>query len=170
VLTLNGVSKAYAMTGWRLGYAAGPADLIAAMAVVQSQSTSNACSISQAAAVEALDGPQDSVQERCAILESRRDFIFQAMAAIPGLRAIKPSGAFYLFVDAGRLLGKMTPLGASVGNDVEFCRHLLDERGVATIPGSCFGLDGYFRLSFASSMDELERGAKLIAEFCAELR
>lgn len=168
-LTLNGVSKAYAMTGWRLGYAGGPAELIAAMAVVQSQSTSNACSISQAAAVEALLGPQDSVAERRLTFQQRRDFIWQALRDVPGLQATKPSGAFYLFVNCAPALGRKTRAGVPIRDDGDFCRQLLEEADVAVIPGSGFGADGYFRLSFASSMAELERGAARIAQFCGDL-
>ncbi len=159
ILTVNGVSKAYAMTGWRIGYAAGPKELIAAMAVVQSQSTSCPSSISQAAAVAALTGPQDLLAERRNSFQARRDFVVAALNAIPGLSCRKPEGAFYTFASCAGL----------TSDDAAFARHLLETAGVAVVPGSAFGLAPYFRISYATGMGELQEACRRIAVACGRL-
>lgn len=169
ILTVNGVSKAYAMTGWRIGYAAGPAPLIKAMAVVQSQSTSCPSSISQAAAVAALNGPQDFLADRTASFRARRDFVVAALNAIPGIRCPVPDGAFYTFANIAGLLGKRTPQGAVLATDRDFCAWLLDHAHVATVPGAAFGLSPYFRISYATSQAELAEALGRIGRAVAEL-
>ncbi len=168
-LTVNGVSKSYAMTGWRIGYGAGPKDLIAAMAVVQSQSTSNACSISQAAAVEALNGPQDIVSQWRRAFQRRRDFVVDRLNAIEGIVCPKPEGAFYTFASCAGLLGRRTPDGRRIESDSDFCRYLLDACDVAVVPGSCFGLAPYFRISYAASDSDLKEACDRLARGCAAL-
>jgi aspartate aminotransferase len=168
-LTVNGVSKAYAMTGWRIGYAGGPRELIQAMAVVQSQSTSCPSSVSQAAAVEALTGPQEIVAERCASFQRRRDLVVDALNAIPGLQCRKPEGAFYTFASCAGVLGRHTRDGQRIESDADFCRYLLQAHDVAVVPGSCFGLAPFFRISYATSELQLESACARIARACAEL-
>lgn len=163
-LTINGVSKAYAMTGWRLGYAGGPKALIQAMASVQSQVTSCPCSVSQAAAIAALDGPQDIVRERCELFRERRDLVVDALNAVPGLSARRPEGAFYVYASCAGILGRRTPNGAVIDSDTAFARYLMDEGGVAVVPGSAFGLAPYFRVSYATSHEVLEEACRRIAE------
>jgi len=168
-LTVNGVSKAYAMTGWRIGYAGGPRELIQAMAVVQSQSTSCPSSVSQAAAVEALTGPQEIVAERCASFQRRRDLVVEALNVIPGLECRKPEGAFYTFASCAGVLGRHTRSGLRLETDADFCRYLLQEHDVAVVPGSCFGLAPFFRISYATSELQLNAACARIAKACAEL-
>jgi aspartate aminotransferase len=168
-LTVNGVSKAYAMTGWRIGYAGGPRALIQAMAVVQSQSTSCPSSVSQAAAVEALTGPQEIVAERCASFQQRRDLVVDALNAIPGLQCRKPEGAFYTFASCAGVLGRHTRDGQRIETDADFCRYLLQAHDVAVVPGSCFGLAPFFRISYATSELQLESACARIAKACAVL-
>ncbi|MGJ7493264.1 pyridoxal phosphate-dependent aminotransferase [Variovorax sp. ZT4R33] len=168
-LTVNGVSKAYAMTGWRLGYGAGPRALIAAMAVVQSQTTSCPSSISQAAAIEALTGPQDLVAARRADFQARRDFVVAALNGAPGLRCRVPEGAFYTYASCAGALGKHTRSGTLLQTDGDFCRYLLQDFEVAMVPGSVFGLAPYFRISYATSMAQLEEACARIAAACAAL-
>ena len=163
-LTINGVSKAYAMTGWRLGYAGGPKALIQAMASVQSQVTSCPCSVSQAAAIAALDGPQDIVHERCELFRERRDLVVDALNAVPGLSARRPEGAFYVYASCAGVLGRRTPNGEVIDSDTAFARYLMDEGGVAVVPGSAFGLAPYFRVSYATSREVLEEACRRIAE------
>lgn len=163
-LTINGVSKAYAMTGWRLGYAGGPRALIQAMASVQSQVTSCPCSVSQAAAIAALDGPQDIVHERCELFRERRDLVVDALNAVPGLSARRPEGAFYVYASCAGVLGRRTPNGEVIDSDTAFTRYLMDEGGVAVVPGSAFGLAPYFRVSYATSREVLEEACRRIAE------
>ncbi|MXS20330.1 MULTISPECIES: pyridoxal phosphate-dependent aminotransferase [Pseudomonas] len=163
-LTINGVSKAYAMTGWRLGYAGGPKALIQAMASVQSQVTSCPCSVSQAAAIAALDGPQDIVRERCALFRERRDLVVDALNAVPGLSARRPEGAFYVYASCAGVLGRRTPNGEVIDSDTTFARYLMDEGGVAVVPGSAFGLAPYFRVSYATSREVLKEACRRIAE------
>ncbi len=163
-LTINGVSKAYAMTGWRLGYAGGPKALIQAMASVQSQVTSCPCSVSQAAAIAALDGPQDIVHERCKLFRERRDLVVDALNAVPGLSARRPEGAFYVYASCAGVLGRRTPNGEVIDSDTAFTRYLMDEGGVAVVPGSAFGLAPYFRVSYATSREVLEEACRRIAE------
>jgi aspartate aminotransferase len=168
-LVINGGSKAYAMTGWRLGYGAGPRELISAMTVVQSQSTSNPCSISQAAALEALTGPQQFLAERRDSFCLRRNFVVDALNAIPGLSCRKPEGAFYAFASCEGVLGARTPAGEILHTDRDFCQWLLETAYVAMVPGAAFGLSPYFRISYATSMAELEQAMHRIAMACATL-
>ena len=163
ILTVNGVSKAYAMTGWRIGYAGGPRDLISAMAVVQSQSTSCPSSVSQAAAVAALNGPQAIVRERCTAFQARRDFLVATLNRIPGLVCPVPEGAFYTFVNCAGLIGRTTPDGRRLDRDTDVAEYLLRQVGVAVVPGSAFGLAPYFRISYATSLPELEEACRRIA-------
>lgn len=169
VLTVNGVSKAYSMTGWRIGYAGGPKALIAAMATIQSQTTSNPCAISQAAAVAALDGPIDFLAERNEVFRQRRDLCLEAFNNTPGLECRRPEGAFYLFPACSALFGRKTPSGVVLTNDVEVCQYLLEAAQVAVVPGSAFGLEGYFRISFATSTALLEQACARIKAACEQL-
>ena len=164
-LTMNGVSKSYAMTGWRIGYAAGPKEIIKAISKIQSQSTSNPSSISQAAAVEALNGTQDFIQERSNAFKERRDFVVNSLNNIKGISCLKPSGAFYVFPSCKKLLGKKTKLKT----DKDFVEKLLEEALVAVVQGSAFGLNGYFRISYATSMDNLKKALERIKSFCESL-
>ena len=164
-LTMNGVSKSYSMTGWRIGYGAGPKDIIKAMAKIQSQSTTNPSSISQAAAVEALNGVQDFIKTRSDSFKERRDFVVESLNNIPGLSCLKPNGAFYVFPNCKKLLGKKTKLKT----DKDFVEKLLEESLVAVVQGSAFGLDGYFRISYATSMDNLKKALDRIKSFCEKL-
>ena len=168
-LTVNGVSKAYAMTGWRIGYGAGPRDLIAAMAVVQSQSTSCPSSVSQAAAIEALTGSQDFIAARCADFQARRDLVVHALNVMPGLHCRRPEGAFYTYASCAGVLGRSTRRGMQLQTDADFCRYLLQDFEVAVVPGSVFGLAPYFRISYATSMDQLQEACARIAAACAAL-
>ncbi|MEM1049840.1 MAG: pyridoxal phosphate-dependent aminotransferase [Pseudomonadota bacterium] len=170
MLIVNGVSKAYAMTGWRLGYGAGPAPLIKAMAVVQGQATSGACSISQAAATAALNGNQDFLTERCASFRDRRDMMVAALNQSSGLSCQMPEGAFYLYPSCQGVLGLKTPAGDVLASDADFCAYLLDAHGVAVVPGRAFGLPGHFRLSYAYSKELLESAAASIRAACGALR
>ncbi len=169
-VVINGVSKTYAMTGWRIGYAAGPSDLIAAMETLQSQSTSNASSVSQAAALAALQGDQSFITDFLAIYRQRRDTALAHINAIPGLHCRAPGGAFYLFVNCGGLLGQITPQGQSLQSDVDVVLYLLDSVGVAMIPGSAYGVAPYFRMSIATRLEVIEEGCKRIAAAVAALR
>jgi aspartate aminotransferase len=168
-LVVNGVSKAYAMTGWRLGYGAGPAWLIRAMVKLQSQATSCPSSISQAAAVEALSGPQAVLAERRAIMEQRRDAIFEALAQIDGITAHRPEGALYLFCNCQGLVGRRRPDGGVIGDDGDVVAYLLEAAGVAVVPGGAYGLPGYFRLSFATRTEALLEGGRRIRQAVAAL-
>lgn len=157
------------MTGWRIGYAGGPKDLIAAMATIQSQTTSNPCAISQAAAVAALDGPIDFLAERNEVFRQRRDLCLDAFNATPGLACRRPEGAFYLFPSFTGLIGRKTPAGVELTNDVDVSRYLLDAARLAVVPGSAFGLEGYFRISFATSSALLEQACARIRKACEAL-
>lgn len=168
-LTVNGVSKAYAMTGWRVGYGGGPRELIAAMAVVQSQSTTNPSSVSQAAAIAALTGPQDILAERRDAFQRRRDFVVDELNAIEGVSCRRPEGAFYTFANCAGLIGRCTHDGMQIDSDSAFCRYLLERHDVAVVPGSCFGLAPYFRLSYATSDQNLREALGRIAKACREL-
>ena len=159
-VTINGVSKAYAMTGWRVGYAAGPTELIRAMAKIQSQSTTNACSVSQAAAVAALEGDQSPVRRMCAEFQTRHDFLQPALDSIEGLECTPGGGAFYLFVNVQAAVQRK-----DLKDDVTFCEALLDETGVALVPGTAFGAAGYVRISFAASLETLEEAVRRIRSF-----
>ena len=169
-LTCNGVSKAYAMTGWRIGYAAGPERLIRAMGKVQSQSTSNPCTISQWAAVTALNGPQDFLADYRAIFQRRRDLVVAALNAIPGIACPVPEGAFYVYPSIAGLIGKRTASGRVIETDEDFATALLEETGVAVVFGAAFGLSPNFRISYATSDEALTEACRRIASFCATLR
>lgn len=168
-VVINGVSKTYAMTGWRIGYAAGPLDLIGAMETLQSQSTSNACTVSQAAALAALQGDHSFLKDFVAIYRQRRDRALELINAIPGLSCRTPGGAFYLFVNCSGLIGRTTPSGTQLGSDVDVVLYLLDAQGVAMIPGSSYGVAPYFRMSIATSIEVIEEGCKRIALAVAAL-
>jgi len=168
-LTINGVSKAYAMTGWRIGYAAGEKKLIKAMGKLQSQSTSNPSSISQAAAVEALSGDQNFLKSRAEVFKKRRDFVVNSLNKIDGITCIKPEGAFYVFPNCTGLIGKKTKNGKVLNNDEDIVTALLEEAGVAVVQGSAFGLQGYFRISYATSDELLSSACERISNFCSEL-
>ena len=170
ILTMNGVSKAYAMTGWRIGYGAGPKELIKAMAKIQSQSTTNPSSISQAAAVEALNGKQDFIVERTKSFQQRRDFVLNELKSIKGVSCLKPEGAFYVFPSCSSLLGKKDPNGKFLKTDEDFVESLLENQGIAVVQGSAFGLNGFFRISYATSMDNLKKAMKKIKFFCENLK
>jgi len=169
-LTVNGVSKAYAMTGWRIGYAAGPEHLIKAMGKVQSQSTSNPSSISQWAAVEALTGPQDFIPTNNETFKRRRDLVVGMLNAAEGVTCPTPEGAFYVYPSIGGCIGKTSAGGAKIDTDEAFATALLEEKGVAVVFGAAFGLSPAFRVSYATSDDALESACKRIQEFCAGLR
>jgi aspartate aminotransferase len=168
-LTVNGVSKAFAMTGWRIGYAGGPKDLIKAIGVIQSQSTSNPCSVSQAASVAALNGDLGFLEERNATYKHRRDIVVDRLNEAPGLRCHRPEGAFYVYPSCAGALGKATPKGTRVATSEDFARALLEEEGVAVVHGSAFGLDPYFRISYATSTGLLEEACDRIVRFCKRL-
>ena len=169
-LTMNGVSKSHAMTGWRIGYCTGPKALIGAMTKLQGQSTTNPASISQWAAVEALDGPQDFLAGWRAIFQDRRDLVVRGLNANTGLDCLTPQGAFYAFPSVGNLLGRTSKSGARLETDEDFVMALLDETGVALVHGAAFGSPGSMRLSYAASTDELEAAIARIQEFCAGVR
>ncbi len=165
-LTMNGVSKAYAMTGWRIGYAAGPLWLIKAMAKVMSQTTSNPCSISQWASVAALNGSHAFLNERNAAFKRRRDAMLEKITAAPGLTAPTPEGAFYIFADCAGLIGKTSASGVTLNTDLDVCAALLEEEGVAVVPGTAFGAAPGFRLSYATDDAALEDAGQRILRFC----
>ena len=164
-LTMNGVSKSYSMTGWRIGYAAGPVEIIKAISKIQSQSTSNPSSISQAAAVEALNGTQDFIKTRADSFKERRNFVVDSLNNIKGITCLKPEGAFYVFPSCKGLLNNKTKLKS----DTEFVQKLLEQANVAVVQGSAFGLPGYFRISYATSMDNLKKAMERIKNFCENL-
>ncbi len=168
-LTLNGVSKAYAMTGWRLGYAAGPVELIKAMTVVQSQSSTHTSSISQAATVEALNGPQNFIETHNELFKERRDLVVSMLNQASGITCRTPEGAFYVYPSCAGTIGKLTPEGEKIENDSDFCTLLLEKEGVAVVPGVAFGLEPYFRISYATSTEELTDACERIQRFCASL-
>jgi len=169
-LVVNGVSKAYAMTGWRIGYAAGSKTLIKAIQKIQSQSTTNPSSISQAAAVEALNGDQSFINPRAIEFKKRRDFVVSALNNTKGLTCVNPQGAFYVFPNCKKLMNKKTSSGKIIKNDTDFATYLLEETGVAIVQGSAFGLEGYFRISYATSMQILEKAVAKIKSFCESLK
>jgi len=169
-LTCNGVSKAYAMTGWRIGYAGGPKPLIDLMRKVASQTTSNQSSISQWAAVEALNGPQDFLAERSAAFEKRRDLVVSMLNQATGIRCPTPEGAFYVYPSIEGVIGKTTPSGVVITDDEVFTAELLNQEGVAVVQGAAFGLSPYFRISYATSEAVLEEGCRRIQTFCASLK
>jgi len=169
-LTMNGVSKAYAMTGWRIGYAAGPAELIKAMDMVQGQQTSGACTISQWASVEALNGPQDFIPERRKAFEERRDLVVSMLNQAKYLQCPKPEGAFYVYPSVKDAIGKKAASGRLIGTDEDFVSELLEQEGVAAVHGTAFGQGPNFRVSYATSLKTLEEACKKIQKFTAELR
>ncbi len=169
-LTLNGFSKAYCMTGWRLGYAAGPEPLIKAMCKLQSQSTSNPNSIAQWAGVEALNGPQDFIARNNAEFAKRRDLVVSMLNQAKGLECPKPEGAFYVYPSCAGAIGKTTPKGVTISNDEDFVTALLEEEGVACVHGAAFAGSPAFRLSYAASTETLEEGCRRIQRFCGNLR
>jgi aspartate aminotransferase len=168
-LTMNGVSKAYAMTGWRIGYAAGPEPLIKLMAKVMSQSTSNPCSVSQYAAVEALSGPQDFIKPNAALFQKRRDLVVSMLNQASGLVCPTPEGAFYVYPSCEALIGRTAPSGRVIGSDKDFANELLESEGVAVVFGEAFGLSPFFRISYATSEAILEDACGRIQRFCASV-
>ena len=170
VLTLNGVSKAYAMTGWRIGYAGGNKDLIKAMSKLQSQSTSNPTSISQAAAVEALNGNNNFIAERNLIFQNRRDNLLISLNNMEGINCNTPDGAFYVFPSCKGVIGKRAKDNKTINDDEDFTSALLNHAGVAVVQGSAFGLEGYFRISYATSDENLQNACERLSKFCSELK
>lgn len=169
-LTMNGVSKAYAMTGWRIGYAAGPLDLIKAMTMVQSQQTSGPTSIAQWASVEALNGPQDFIAERRDVFQERRDLVVSMLNQAKGIKCPMPEGAFYVYPSCAGCIGRTAPSGNKIETDEDFVTELLEAEGVAVVHGSAFGLGPNFRISYATSTEALEEACRRIQRFCASLR
>jgi aspartate aminotransferase len=167
---MNGVSKAYAMTGWRIGYAAGPEPLIKAMSKLQSQSVSSASSVSQWAAVEALNGRQDFIPKFQKIFEERRDLVVSMLNQAHGIECPKPEGAFYVYPSVRKLIGKTAPSGKKIETDEDFAGELLEAEGVAVVHGAAFGLSPFFRISYATSNELLEEACKRIQRFCGNLR
>jgi len=170
VLTMNGVSKAYSMTGWRIGYAAGPKEIIKAIAKIQSQSTTNPSSISQAAAVEALNGTQDFIKQRAKSFQERRDYVVKTLNEIEGIECLNPDGAFYVFPSCKGLIGKKESNGNVIKKDTDFVQSLLENNDVAVVQGSAFGLEGFFRISYATSMENLKKAMEKISSFCKSLK
>ena len=168
-LTMNGVSKSYSMTGWRIGYGAGPKEIIKAMAKIQSQSTTNPSSISQAAAVEALNGTQEFIKTRTESFKERRDFVVKSLNKIKGLTCLKPNGAFYVFPNCKSCLNKKDIKNNKIKTDKDFVESLLENAGIAVVQGSAFGLPGFFRISYATSMENLQKALAKIQEFCENL-
>ncbi len=168
-LTVNGVSKAYAMTGWRIGYAGGPADMIGVMHKLQNQSTGNPNAVAQAAAIEALTGPQDIVAERAGIFQQRRDFMLDRLNNCPGLSCMSPDGAFYVYPSCEGLIGKTTAAGKVIETDRDFVIYLMEEHGIAAVHGEAYGLSPHFRLSFAASMEELDEACRRVQAACLAL-
>ncbi len=168
-LTVNGVSKAYCMTGWRIGYGGGPTQLIKAMGAVQSNSTANPCSISQVAAIEALTGPQDFIPRHALLFRERRDLVVDWLNKVPGLHCPRPEGAFYVYPSCAGLLGKRAPGGTRIDSDEDFARYLLASEGVAIVHGAAFGLSPHFRISYATSNEELREACTRIERACRAL-
>ena len=168
-LTMNGVSKSYSMTGWRIGYGAGPKEIIKAMAKIQSQSTTNPSSISQAAAVEALNGTQEFIKIRTESFKERRDFVVKSLNKIKGLTCFKPNGAFYVFPNCKSCLNKKDIKNNKIKTDKDFVESLLENAGIAVVQGSAFGLPGFFRISYATSVENLQKALTKIQEFCENL-
>jgi aspartate aminotransferase len=168
-LTMNGVSKAYCMTGWRIGYGAGPQKLITALTTVQSQSTSNASSISQAASVAALNGPTDFIPKNNAVFKQRRDLIVSMLNQARGIKCARPEGAFYVYPSCAGLIGKKAPDGKPIANDTDFVNYLLESEGLSVVQGSAFGMGPNFRISYATATDLLEEAGRRIQRACAAL-
>ena len=169
-ITMNGCSKAYAMTGWRIGYCGAPLALIKAMDKLQSQSTSNTSSVSQAAAVAALNGPEDDLAKMAAVYKGRRDLVVEMLNAAPGLVCSKPEGAFYVFPSMQGCIGKTTPKGKKIETDEDFVSELLEAEGVAVVQGTPFGVGPAFRISYATATTALEEACTRIQRFCGNLR
>ena len=169
-LTMNGVSKAYAMTGWRIGYAAGPEPLITAMRKVMSQSTSNPSSISQWASVEALNGTQDFIAPNAKLFEERRDLVVSMLNQASGLSCPTPEGAFYVYPSCAGLIGKVAPTGKTIASDEDFATELLEAEGVSVVFGAAFGLSPHFRISYATANTVLEDACTRIQRFCGQVR
>ena len=169
IFTMNGVSKAYSMTGWRIGYGAGPHNLVKAMTMIQSQSTSNPCSISQRAAVEALAGDQSFIPEHCKIFQEKRDEVLHMLRQIHGMKCLKPEGAFYLFPSCHAFFGKKRPDNKIIEDSEDFAAYLLEFAEVAVVPGSAFGLEGHFRISYATSKALLHSACRRIEAACEKL-
>jgi aspartate aminotransferase len=170
VLTICGVSKTYAMTGWRIGFCAGPKDLIRAMVTMQGQATAGVSSVGQAAAAAALDGPQELVAERAAIYRRRRDLVVDALNAIPGISCHRPEGAFYVYPNIAGCIGRVTAGGKTIATDEDFALALLDEQHVALVQGAAFGMSPYLRISYATDDASLAEACTRIAEFVAGFR
>ncbi|MDR6871753.1 aspartate aminotransferase [Bosea sp. BE125] len=170
VLTVNGASKAYAMTGWRVGFCGGPKSLIALMNNMQGQATNGICTLAQAAAIAALDGPQDLLAERAEIYRGRRDFVVEQLKLAPGVLCHKPEGAFYVFPNIAGCIGRTSKGGRKIETDTDFVFALLQEQHVATVQGSAYGMSPYFRVSYATDMESLREGCRRIQEFCSGLR
>jgi aspartate aminotransferase len=170
VLTVNGASKAYAMTGWRLGFCGGPKDLVKAISNVNGQNSGGTSTITQAAVAAVLDGPQDLLKERAAIYKTRRDFVVERLGEIEGIRCHKPEGAFYVFPNIAELIGRTSRGGRKIESDTDFVLALLDEHHVTTVQGAAYGMSPFFRISYATSMEQLDEACGRIAEFCAGLR
>jgi aspartate aminotransferase len=169
-LTINGCSKAYCMTGWRIGYAGGPEPLIKAMAMVQSQSTSNPAAVSQWAAVEALNGPQDFIARHNKIFKERRDLVVSMLNQANGIKCPTPEGAFYVYPSCAGTMGKTTPGGKKLATDEDFVTELLEAEGVAVVQGTAFGLGPAFRISYATKTEDLEEACRRIQRFCGNLK
>ena len=169
-LTINGVSKAYCMTGWRIGYAGGPEPLIKAMAMIQSQSTTNPAAVSQWAALEALNGPQDFIAKHNKIFQERRDLVVSMLNQAKGLKCPMPEGAFYVYPSCAGTMGKKTQVGKTLASDEDFVSELLEEEGVAVVHGTAFGLGPAFRISYATKTEDLEEACRRIQRFCGNLK
>src|SRR5437764_9910230 len=169
-LTVNGVSKTYCMTGWRIGYAGGPEPLIKAMAMIQSQSTSNPTAVAQWAAVEALEGPQDFIAKHNAVFKERRDLCVSMLNQAKGLHCPKPEGAFYVYPTCGDAMGKTAPSGRKLASDEDFVTELLESEGVAVVQGTAFGLGPAFRIPYATKTEDLEEARRRIQRFCGNLK
>lgn len=170
IFIVNGVSKSYSMTGWRIGYGVGSKELVKAMTIIQSQSTSNPCSISQIAAEEALNGPQDFIQTHALGFQKKRDLALSIINTATGISCYKPEGAFYLFPKCSELFGLKTPGGKVIHDSTDFANYLIEYAGVAVVQGIAFGLDGYFRISYATSMELIEQGCTKIVKACNQLK
>lgn len=170
VLTMNGASKAYAMTGWRLGFCGGPKDLISAISNVNGQNGGGTATVVQAAAVAVLDGPQDLLKERASIYKKRRDFVLSELAKIDGLSCHKPEGAFYIFPNISGVIGKTSKAGHKIETDTDFVMALVNEHHVATVQGAAYGMSPFFRISYATGMEKLTEACARISQFCSELR
>jgi len=170
VLTVSGASKTYAMTGWRIGFGAGPKDLIRAMVNMQGQATAGVSTVGQAATTAALDGPQDLVAERAEIYRRRRDLVVDMLNAVPGITCHRPEGAFYVFPNVAGCLGRTSAGGRTLDTDEDFVRALLEEQYVATVFGSAFGMSPYMRISYATDEAALEEGCRRVARFVEGLR